>query len=765
MVINAVEDRQTRQMLMIRCACFLSVLAMVGALAWSATAMLEVDRLNQQGMRLQRLQGVLVHQMEVATMSVNMAAASGSEIWEPRYDTAYKEIDRVWDEFGEIFGEQQIASLQIEGETLQQNDGRVFDLVREGERQQALELLTATSYEEARESAGRGITQMIGRVRLKLAADSEVRRGKSLGAFVIHCFAALIAIFSLLWAVIRVRILHGGHLLSKLRLKRRARQFERLQNIASAANEAKSDFLAKMSHEIRTPMNGILGMTELTLDSDINQGTRDNLKVVLQSGHSLLNLINEILDWSKIEAGKIQLEQTEFSLREHLCDTLRMLDATAAEKNIELVPSVDSDVPEQLIGDHTRLRQIIANLLGNAIKFTKDGDVVLRVQVDTQRPSANRLHFTVSDTGIGIPADSLEKIFGAFEQADVTTTRNYGGTGLGLSITKRLVRLMGGEIWVESDEGRGSDFHFTVDFEAAAGDSEAYANVGELQGSTLIIVDRNRESLATIRGFLSQLGLNVREAADEEVAERLIEQAKNEGKPIQLALIDRRTFDETEANDTERWRKHSACRVMPFIVMTRIGVDEINADTYSHASSVIKKPISYRELLAAVRKGLGAEAGVKKGPLESDQTPNDSCRPEQKNCHSLRILLADDGLVNRKVAKALLERRGHNVSIATNGLEACEIFESAPFDAVLMDLIMPVMDGIEAAGRIRKAEESSERHTPIIALTANATEQDRRTCLDAGMDAFLTKPIEMDTFAKLMQQLEETEAVDAIQGP
>ncbi|MDF1844319.1 MAG: ATP-binding protein [Rubripirellula sp.] len=764
MAIKAAEDRQTRQMLLIRCACFLSVLAMVSALAWSASAMLEVDRLNQQGMRLQRLQGVLVHQVEVATMSVNMAAASGSEIWQPRYDTAHEEIDRVLDEFAEIFGEQQVASLQIEGETLQQNDGRVFDLVREGERKQALELLTAASYEEARESAGRGITQMIERVQLKLAADSEVRRSQSLGALIAHCFAALIAIFSLLWAVIRVRILHVGHLLSKLRLKRRARQFERLQNIAFTANEAKSDFLAKMSHEIRTPMNGILGMTELTLDSDINQGTRDNLKVVLQSGHSLLNLINEILDLSKIEAGKIQLEQTEFSLRENLCDTLRMLDATAAEKNIELVPSVDSDVPEQLVGDPTRLRQIIANLLGNAIKFTKDGDVVLRVQIDRQTHSSNRLHFTVSDTGIGIPADSLEKIFGAFEQADVTTTRNYGGTGLGLSITKRLVRLMGGEIWVESEEGRGSDFHFTVELEAAAGDSEAFENVGELQGSTLLIVDRNRESLATIRGFLSQLGLNVREAADKDAAERLIEQAKNEGKPIQLALIDRRTFDETEANNTERWREHSACRVIPFIVMTRIGVDEINADTYSHASSVIKKPISYRELLTAVRKGLGAEAGSKKGPLESGQTPDDSCRSEQKNCHSLRILLADDGLVNRKVAKALLERRGHNVSIATNGLEACEIFESARFDAVLMDLIMPVMDGIEAASRIRKAEESSERHTPIIALTANASEQDRRACLDAGMDAFLTKPIEMDTFAKLMQQLEETEAVDAIQG-
>ncbi|MGB0599719.1 MAG: ATP-binding protein [Rubripirellula sp.] len=764
MAIKAVEDRQTRQMLLIRCACFLSVLAMVGALAWSASAMLEVDRLNQQGMRLQRLQGVLVHQVEVATTSVNMAAASGSDIWEPRYNSAHEEIDRVWEEFGEIFGEQQVAPLQIKGKTMQQNDGRVFDLVREGERQQSLELLTATSYAEARESSGRGIAQMIELVQLRLATDSEVRRSKSLGAFVIHCIAALIAIVSLLWAVIRVRILHGGHLLSKLRLKRRARQFERVQKIALTANEAKSDFLAKMSHEIRTPMNGILGMTELTLDSDISQGTRDNLKVVLQSGHSLLNLINEILDLSKIEAGKIQLEQTEFSLRENLCDTLRMLDATAAEKNIELVPSVDSDVPEQLIGDPTRLRQIIANLLGNAIKFTKDGDVVLRVQIDRQTRSSNRLHFTVSDTGIGIPADSLEKIFGAFEQADVTTTRHYGGTGLGLSITKNLVRLMGGEIWVESVEGGGSDFHFTVEFEAAAGDSEAFANVGELQGSTLLIVDRNRESLATIRGFLSHLGLNVCEAADEGDAERLIEQAKNEGTSIQLALIDRRTFDETEASKTERWREHSACREIPFIVMTRIGVEEINAVPYWHASSVIKKPISYQELLDAVRKGLGAGAGSKTEPLKSDQTRDDSDRSEQNNYRSLRILLADDGLVNRKVAKALLERRGHKVSIATNGMEAFEIFESAPFDAVLMDLIMPVMDGIEAAGRIRNAEESSQRRTPIIALTANATEQDRRMCLDAGMDAFLTKPIEMDTFAKLIQQLEETEAGDAIQG-
>ena len=730
---------------------------MVAAIAWSALAMLDVNRLNQQGMRLQRLQGVLTHQVEVATMSVNMAASSGSATWEPRYDAALEEINDVWKEFGEIFGEPQVASLRAEARMLQQSDDQVFEFVQKGERQKALELLTATSYEEARNSAERGITQMIELAQLKLAADSEVGRSKSLSAFAIQCIAAFIAISSLLWAVLRVRIVHGGNLLSKFRLKRRARQLERLQMIAQNANQAKSDFLAKMSHEIRTPMNGILGMTELTLDSDINQETRDNLKVVLQSGHSLLSLINEILDLSKIEAGKIRLEKTEFSLRESLGDMMRMLSATAAEKNVELVPWVDNDVPENLVGDPTRLRQIISNLIGNAIKFTKDGDVVVVVKVEQQTHASTRLHFIVSDTGIGIPAESLQKIFGAFEQAEVTTTRNYGGTGLGLNITKRLVNLMDGEIWVESVEGRGSDFHFTVEFEVATADnSETFPILAELQGASLLVVDRNPKSMAAIRDFLSHLGAEVYEAADEKVAECLITQAKNADKPIQLALIDQRTFDATL--NTERWREHPACREMPFIVMTRIGVDNNDSVRSSNASSVLNKPIDYQQLFDSVCSGLGNKPDPEKQASNLDRSAGDS----QKHLRSLRILLADDGLVNRKVAKSLLEKRGHKVSIATTGLEACELFESASFDAVLMDLIMPVMDGIQAAKKIRKVEKSSKQRTPIIALTANATEQDRRLCLDVGMDAFLTKPIEMDVFAKLMEQLEEAEVIDAI---
>ena len=762
MAIKAAEDRQTRLLLLIRAGCFLSVFAMVAAIAWSASAMLEVDRLNQQGMRLQRLQGVLIHQVEVATMSANMAAASGSEIWEPRYESAQQQIDATWTEIGEIVDGRQVSLLHAQGIELQQINQQVFEFVRQGERQQALGLLTEPSSDEARELAAQGITQVIGLMNSKLTADSKVRRSKSILALAVHCIAALIAIASLLWAVGRVRILHGGHLLSKLRLKRRARQFERLRNTAQEANQAKSDFLAKMSHEIRTPMNGILGMTELTIDSDINDETRDNLKVVLQSGHSLLNLINEILDLSKIEAGKIELEKTTISIRDSLGDTLRMLGAPAAEKGNELILSVDSDVPDQLLGDPTRLRQIIANLLGNAIKFTKDGDVVLMVKLDQQEDSKVRLHFVVSDTGIGISAEALGKVFGAFEQANVDTTRKFGGTGLGLSISRRLVDLMNGKIWVESEEGQGSDFHFTVEFELPAEDvPPAFPKTDELQGASVLVLDRNRRSLDAIRDFLIQLGLKVSEAQDEASASQVIEQAKKDGEPIQLALIDRRTFDATPSIDGNRWQEHPACCDLPFIVMTQIGVDEKDSSHYSAASSVIKKPIQYAELLNAVAKVFGDEPGAALKPVDSVGSVGDRELSAKEHNRSLRILLAEDGLVNRKVARALLERRGHQVTVAMNGLEACEIFESDQFDAVLMDMMMPVMDGIEAAGRIRKAQEPSQEYTPIIALTANATELDRRLCLNAGMDAFLTKPIQMDAFVKLIKQIEEAEVVDA----